>query len=130
MSRSTQAIARSNLRGCVLKRFPWLLHSVDQPSIGDRIIAALLAVLALAVAVVLILGFGFVLLVAAILAIKLVLGLAIYRWWMQRRERQMRADNFRPKAYEDGSTADTQPRFEHRNRLTIDVQVIDKKRDS
>ena len=114
----------------MLKRFLWSLHSVDQPSMGDRIIAALLAVLALAVAVVLIVGFGFVLLIAAILAIKLVIGLAIYRWWMQRRERQMRAETFRPKAYDDGSTGENQSGFEPHKRIAIDVQVIDKNKES
>jgi hypothetical protein len=49
---------------------------------------------------------------------------------MQRRERQMRAETFRPKAYDDGSKGENQSGLEPHKRIAIDVQVIDKNKES
>lgn len=106
----------------ILERFLRTFHALERPSMGDRIVAAVLGALALAVAVLLLVGFSFVVLIALILIAKLLFGLAIYRWWMRRRERRQQRESFRPRGFDDATCDSGFDRPAARRIITIEMQ--------
>jgi hypothetical protein len=106
----------------ILERFLRTFHALERPSMGDRIVAAVLGALSLAVAVLLLVGFSFVVLIALILIAKLLFGLAIYRWWMRRRERRQQRESFRPRGFDDATSDSGFDRPATRRIITIEMQ--------
>jgi hypothetical protein len=106
-----------------LERFLRMFAALKRPSMGDRIVAAVLGIMSLAMAVLLLIGFSFVVLLALILIAKLVIGLAIYRWWMQRRQMGQRSESFRPRGFDDATSDADLARPPARRIITIKMQA-------
>lgn len=106
-----------------MKRFPWPAIDFGGSSFADRVVAILLTVIAAGIGVVLLISFGLMVLIGFILAVKLVIGFMIYRWWVQRSERRSSAENFRPRATEGGPYPSSERERDALEVVAIELQV-------
>ena len=98
----------------------------ENASFADRVVAVLLMIVAATVGLVLLVGFGLIVTILFIVVVKILIGFMIYRWWIQRRERQLRAESFRPRHSSSGSQAGRGSDFGEQDYLLIEVQGPDK----